>query len=464
VFTSLTKKQLIKLTLAYLLIALTGCGGGSSSNDSANTNNISLATIRTDLNKGITQGLRSSINSFSTVFANSNVFSKISTNNANRANRSQLSALDVNATKDQINNFLGDFGKLIDKSDISQDANVYTFNPRETEICAEVTTSQNATNCEALLANIIFVVTVDKVENNSNVTAATTVFQYESIPFATIGFDDQSGYYQIDLAGTKSLLTGINRFLPEADRTQIASIVEGSIRLSSYATSDNSGSLTLSIPTALHIRDNTRGELVDISIEATNKLVSMTANSDKKTMELEVSLGALNLTSSDNDDFGNSFPVQLALNAITGKLAVTENGDKLALTGITANAVTFNIGGREAVNLNFDSFNALIDSSAAHTLYTLNSALNFDLSINNIQQYFDATSSDSNQLRIKAYAPAGTVITDLDQNMIKVTNGNLKLKVEDTGKSVINSVISSEECLNTVTSTSFGLVSCPVGI
>lgn len=471
------RTYLLKLTFAVSLIALTGCGGSSNDDttknlnsggdvqrDQVNTSNIRQAKIRTDVNSGITQGIKSSVNNFTTIITSSGLFPQVSAGSSSDI-EPQSPQLDVNITEDLVSSSLDSFSELIDRSDIAQNGNVYSFNPRESEICLDdESTPTEIADCKALLADIGFVVTVDKVENNE-VVAATTIFKYENNIFATISFDNQSAYYQIDLAGTQLLLVGINRLASEEEKSSIASTMEGSIRLSLKTDSENNGSLTLSIPSALHVVDTTPGEEIDISIPVTSQLLSMTADGDAKTMDIELNLEAFNLKSTDEDDSGNSYPTQLIIGALTGKLALTEDGDKLTLIGVTANSVLFKVDNSEALKLNLDSLNALINSSGTHNVYTLNDVLNLDLSIRNIKNYFDDIGAPTDQLTINAKAPSGTVITELeDQGLIKVTSGTVELKVGNFDGTVIDATISSEECLSTADDLSIQLVNCPASL
>lgn len=477
-----SKNYLLKLAVASAIAALTGCGGSSSdggttsalttpvgnTDPAVNTIDVSGLTdqkIRAGLTTGMTQGITSSTNAVSSVFADSKVFTEISAQTdatqspvAARSVAGDLDGLDEEGLSATLDSSLESLSSLLDESSISQSGNVYTFDPNEAQVCTDsASTAQEVANCQTVVSHITFVVTVDKVVNDE-VTAATTVFKYDTSTFAQVGFTDNSGYYEVQLAGARELLTGLNEVATAEDAIDIPTVMQGSFRVAFTAESENSGSVTVSIPTAISLSDDTAGNEMLINIGATNKLLNVTADGVAKTMEAEVGLAALDIRTTDEDDTGNSLPLQLVTSAITGKVVLSDNGSKLALSGISVGSVTFKVDNTDAMTLGLGSLDAILDATGSNSAISLSKALDFDFSMINIRNYFDSEEPASNELAINVDATSGTTLAETSDDIIKVTNGTVDIAVDATGDDRLEVSIPNGGCLNT---DAIAAVDCP---
>ncbi len=475
-----SKKYVSIIALAGVM-ALSACGSSSKDNNetpsetTVDTSNLTEMKLRENITTGLTQGISSNISALTSVAANSKVFGKIaeksSTSNQTptrlkqmpRENNGLIILNQGDFTSKISTNALDSFSRMIDLSNIDQNKNVYSFDPNEAQVCsdpagtgiAETSTAEEIANCQTLLSHITFVVTVTKMENKE-VTAATTLFKYDDAIFAKTGFDKTSGYYEILLPGMRSLLLGVNEISMEEDKIDIPTTMEGSVRVAFTAPTENSGSFKISIPTAVKLISNITGEETKVELATTSQLFSLAANSDTNSMEAVVSLNALNVLMTEKAESGSSFPVELALSALTGKAAVTNNGDQLKIVGLSAEGVKLKVDKLEAMSLNLKPLDALIDSSGTKSTITLSKLLDFSLSQTNIRHYFESDGLTTDTLGVDIKADNGTTLTEYTDNVVQLVTGNLSIKVSGI-EEAFEVDASTGNCL----SNSFEVIECP---
>ncbi len=462
--TKKTRNHLIGLTLASTALILSACGGGGGGGSpSVDTSGVTDTRLKTDLSKGLTQGIAANMGAFSSVLSSASVFDNVPTqSNKNTSLKSQtlFTATEAgNQLTTAVDDSVDDFSDLLNQSTLTNNGNVYTFTPNASQVCADTdSTTLEIANCETIVSDITFVVTVNAVDANNNVTAADGLFNYNTSAFAGVGFTNNSGYYEAKLGGMHTLLTAVNNLAPTADQETLPSAMQGSLRIASTYVNANSGSLTVSIPSAITI--GATGDAVVANIAATNKLFKLDADSSTNTMTVEVALGALNVLTNDENDQGASFPVQLALNAITGKAVVSNNGNELTLTGVSADSVTFAVNGTNALNFDLTSFGAALNTSSAQPTLTINQALDLNFDMTNVLSYFDDDADATDETTVNIEAPSGTVLTEVNGDTTKATNGSLHIAVTETGASNMDVTITNSTCLDT-SGNSFGEISCP---
>ncbi len=475
-----SKKYVSIIALAGVM-ALSACGSSSKDDDetpaetTVDTSSLTEVKLRENIQTGFTQGISSNISALTSVAANSRVFSEI----AEQSSANDPESTRLKQTRSESNGLImlnqGDFSaeisidaldgfsRMIDLSTIDQNKNVYTFDPNEAQVCsnpagtdiAETSTAEEIANCQAILSHITFIVTVTKIENKE-VTAATTLFKYDDAIFAKTGFSETSGYYEILLAGIRSLLLGVNEISMAEDKIDIPTTMEGSVRIAFTAPTETSGSFKVSIPAAIKLISSTTGEETKIEIAATDQLFSLAANSDTNTMEAVVSLNALNVLMTEKSESGSNFPVQLTLSALTGKAAVTQNGDQLRIVGLSAEGVKLKIDNLDAMSLNLKPLDALIDASGTKSTITLSKLLDFSLSQTNIRHYFESDALTTDTLGINVKADNGTTLTEYADDVMQVVTGNLSIKVSGI-EDAFEVDASTGNCL----SSSFELIECP---
>ena len=476
------RNTLIGLAVATALLTLPGCGGGSDDgNTSGNaappdTSSLTDANLRSSLTKGMTQGVTANTTAVTSVLQNSAALKAVTGKVGGTTPTSQTKSLQAaralggtpggfDPGSFDIASNLDIFDAMIEKGTYTQNGNVYTFDPNETAICADPeNTAEEVADCQAVLSHITFVVTVNSVANNE-VTAATTKFRYDTSTFAVTDFTANTGYYEIELPGTKTLLNGLNEVASAEDRIQVPTTMEGSLRVAFKALSENSGSFTVSVPQAIALTDNTPGDEIQMSLGQTDKLISLSADATAETLDLEVGFGALDLLTNDEDDSGNSVPVRLTLAALTGKMSVDASGTEMKLSGLSANSVKFKVNGQDALTLGLSSLDAVLDASTNNAIVRLQKALDFNIAATNINNYFDSflgSTSPTYSKSAKVTAPANTVLTEVTDDKTKVTGGPLAITIKETGKADVFVSVPTGTCLDTSADTPAVAV-CPAG-
>ena len=462
------RKSVLGLALAASVATLSSCAGGSGDGNGGSENNAGVDTrgvttesLRTSATTGMTQGITANTRALTTVLGDSSALQQLTSQLGSGGGASSVSTsaralgdgpngLDTDSVSTQIDSALDFVGELIDQSDISQNGNVYTFDPVEAQICANAEDSQAAADCTTVLSHITFVMTVNSVVDQQ-VVAATTAFKYDNSTFVVVDFSANSGYYEVQLAGLRTLLAGLNEVAPADEVVELPSTMQGTLRVAFTTTGSDSGTLTVSVPAAIRLTDDTEGEALQIDIAQTNQLFSLAADGTAKTMTVEVNISALDLLSSESDVAG-SFPVKLALSGITGKAVVTDSGDKLTLTGIGADSVTVKVENTQAASLSLAAFDAVLDASGANAVANFSKALDFNLSLTNLRGIFsDIFESDDPALTLVASvdAPGNTGFETVSDEQLKVTGGTLDIVITQDGADDINVSVPDGSCLDT---------------
>lgn len=461
--TAFMRRIFSSIVIASGLAMLASCGGGGSDSDDAGsgeTLKVSAQSLRTGQLTGITQGVTSPVNAFTGVLSSSSAMESVTDTVLALAglDSGDDDSDEAGLIEGTVTETLELFSSLIEDSDISETGSTYTLDPNEAEICAQIedATPEEIADCETLLSHITMVVTVNQVVNDE-VTAATTDFNYDTSTFAVVDYTQNSGYYETILSGLRVLLAAIVDLDEEIDM-EMPDVMQGTIRAAFTAPGENAGSVTLSVPQALRIEDNTAGEEINFTLATTNKLFELVADGDANTMSMEVAMGALDILASDSDEFDNSFPIQLLMDALTGKLELADNGNALQLTGVGIDTVRFRVDSRQALALNLEQLSAMLNVSDSNNAVTFSNALDFNLNIENVRGYFEDlfdSTSEAETLTATATASAGTTVTEVAEDLLQVSGGTLSVSVvESSGTTLLNAPDGS--CID-----SMEVVACP---
>jgi len=490
----LRKNSFLALAMSTIITATAGCGGGGG-DDGGTTGgdggtagsggpSIGANVGETQLKSGVLTGLTGGpTGNFTTtitqVISKSSALRELQTESGNIGNLPGLPSgfsaraatragdgsggFDPNASNQEniqaIANLIDD---IVEQSTVTRNGNTYVIDPDESRICSSPDVPVSDINqCTNFLSPMTMVVTVNATDGN-NVTAATTDFLYGNSVFLQTDFTPTTAYFEIRLDGSKALLAGYNQVADPEDVVDIPAVMQGSVRFAIDAPTQQQGKLTLSIPNTVVLKDTTEG--IDMTLAATNNLLSLSANAAAETAELEVGIGALSLLFSDEDDYGNRFPVHLTLDAIRGKIDV--NDTQLRITGLTLDSIKLTVDGQTALDMALAPFSALLEADASNLgVVTFNSALNFALDTTNVNNYLDDDpgSAPTDTLKVRASAPAGAVLSEVDDisNTVKLTGqGPLTLSVEENGVSTANLILPTGACAN-LSSATPTITACP---
>lgn len=487
------KSHLGGLLVTGVLLSLAGCGGGSGggSNNNGNgsdgsgdvdTSGVSVESLRNSMASGFAQGVTSSFNAVSSVVSDSKVVGSVSDKISGGGTQSRVAIQpplpitdgspdgtsgnpgstntgdnppsdglpEPEAISDGVNSSLNFFTSMVYKSTVVQSGDVYTFDPNESQVCSNPDFSdQDSGICEAILSHVTFVTTVNKVVNNE-VRSATTQFKYDASTFATTNFTENTGYYEIEMAGMHALAAGINQVVPSESAIEIPEVMQGSFRVAFTARSEKSGVLTFSVPTSIRLDNNAPGEETRIDIAATDKLLEVAADGNSNSMSIEVSLEALDLLAPNSDDSGNTYPVEMMLSALAGKVAITEDGNKLLITGLKGDALTMEVDGVKAASLELASLDAALDASGTDPVISLSKALDFNFFMKNVRGFFNSEAPATYGLTASATAPAGVSMTFPQDMILKVTGGTFNFSSEESGQEPVDISIPDGSCLKSL--------------
>ena len=457
------KNHLLAVTLSAILVTAAGCG----SND---TSGLTTTNLKTSLAKGINKGFAAPASAITTVTKKSKAVQEVTSRGGSligsksgastraatgfgrafgsgAGSTSGSTSGSPDGAAAQVANAID---ALIEKSTVTQNGNIYTVDPDENAICSDPQLKPETLDinqCISLLGGMTMVVTVNGTSGNE-VTAATTRFKYKGSTFVETDFTTTSGYYQVDLGGSKILLTDIKPMLDATDRFDLPATMSGSIRWAFSAPNENNASITLSIPQTVRLVNTTAGEEIDLTLNRTDKLLSVSADATATTLDLEVGFQALNVLFNDTNATG-SFPVQLSLNALTGKVSLTNEGNNMQITGLGIDGLKLKVDGTEALSVGMPTLNALLDASGANASVRFDKALDFVLDMTNVHKYFDDSGSETDTIHVSVKAPAGTVLTDAGATAIQVTTGG-PLKVDVNAKGApATATVPTDSCLDT---------------
>ncbi len=477
---SVGKNQLLALALSAVVATTAGCGGGG---DGGASPDVSEAQLKQGVLSGMTGGPTGNFSAAVTqVVTKSQALQELQTEGQGLVSlpgnlptlpfsaRAAIRASDGNggfgsgaSDNESIQELANFIDAIIEKSTVTQNGNTYTIDPNESEICTPPDVPlEDVNKCTTFLGQMTMTVTVNATSGDQ-VTAATTDFRYANSVFLQTDFTPTTAYFEIRLDGTKTLLVGYNQVADAEDKVDIAAVMTGSVRFAIDAPSEQQGTLTLSIPDTVVLRDDTEG--MDMTIAATNKLLSLSADATTETAELEVGLGALNVLFSDEDDFGNSFPVHLTLDAISGKMTVNET--QLQVTGFTLDSIKLDVDGQTALQMALAPLSVLLEADAQNrAVVTLDSALDFSLDTTNVRSYLDDDfgSAPTDTLKVRAAAPTGAILSEVDDfnDVVKLTGaGPLTLTVEENGVSAVDLTMTADSCAN-FSAEPPAITACPV--
>ncbi len=455
---------LLGITLTSAIISLSGCGGdgGSTKSTPPDTSGVTDAKLKKSLKEGLTKGLSSNIDSLGKSLSNANstfnngssspkLLAGLSTSNMMMGvvNASDPIVDNLNEVKDKI---VENLNLLIDNSTSTHTGNVYTFNPNESVVCNDLAdTPSGVTKCISILQNVTFVSTINGVSSNNDVTAADTDFKYNTSTFSKLGFTNNSSYYQVEFFGLPDLLTAINDVSAANNQIDIPSSMTGSLKIASSAQTATSGTFTVSVPAAIAIANTSPA--THINIGQTNNLFSVAADSSSNALTVNMSLTALDILTTQQNNQGANQTEQIILNAITGNATITNNGNLVTLTGVGANSIQFKINGTVALNASLATLGATINAANGQTTLTLSDALNFDLAMTNVNGFLDDSQPVTDTVNLNIDAPTGSIARKSTNNngpkLVKVTTGSLTVIKSATGSSPVNSTVASGSCLNT---------------
>lgn len=350
-------------------------------------------------------------------------------------------------------------------SNPTREGNIITYRPEVSVACsdeniarlmAEAGDAQSQADAQRLCQTLVPNITV--VQTLESDTAGTLVYRYRDTEPFVVGYDTNSAYFQVQLAGTRAAVVAMaedaGEPLAEGD---LPSTFSGALRLTATETGATAGTIRLSVPEAIAISGDTDVGEANFALATTEQLLEIGVDEAAGTAYAEMDVGAMSATLPDQDEMtGTTHLWELASAAFTGRIDIDNNQQRLTVTnlGFGDEPTTVRIDGQEALRVALDNFGATVDGNAGVT--TLDTALNFTMNVVNafglMDEFFpDAADPTDTSLAgdLSINAPAGTQLTVLnpeDVNPVTKVTGGGPLEVQGTGDFSGSVSLPSDSC------------------
>jgi len=299
--------------------------------------------------------------------------------------------------------------------------NRITIDPDEQSICEEQLVNAMADplelqRCVDLIGDLT--VQIDATTDQSG--AITYYFRNEEI--VLINYAPSSGSYELKLAGAKTLLERIAELDSDAD--PVPETMRGAVRLSASVLNDTVGSeavnFSVSITEALAIESSIDG--TDISI-APSTLFSVSADENAGTASVEVNIGPLQISSTDDDGAGGIFLNTLSMAGLTVRADLSNDGSVLNVSnlGIGSGPLTVSVNSTELVRITLETFGFSVSETDGQIRF--NGDLDLSVAANNTLQYLDDELSADYSAQYTLAVPDGSVMIGQQNESLQVLSG-----------------------------------------
>lgn len=325
-----------------------------------------------------------------------------------------------------------------------RNGNIITINPDESELCAQQGGLIGDSSCEQLLADLNVIV------NAQTDTSGIIDYRFRDQSVIEIVYSPVLGSYELNLAGIQSMLVRANELDAQSDPAPDS--MSGSIKFEAQVLNASAGaeaaSMSMSISEAMSILDSSTGTNLLIS---PSTLLEITSDSRSGVASVEVGIGALSLSGSNDELIGN--PLQnLMLSGITARADISNNGEVLTVSnvGLGNGPLVMSIDSLESVRATMDTFGFTID--AINDTIVLDNNLNYSVALNNILGSLDESTSHDSSSSLSISASAGTTFAEMASGVMRVNQGgplNLIYSVFDGSTTENGSVsIKQGECFD----------------
>ena len=312
-----------------------------------------------------------------------------------------------------------------------------TIDPDDASVCAEELIGMDGNDeefqrCVALVSDML--VQIDA----SSDTAGSLTYLFQNQALVAIDYTDTSNSFELNLGTLKSLIDTNNALNPDAGNDSPLDTIQGAIRLSATATNQNSGSeagsVSLEVSQPLSVVSADAGTTLSLG---TGKILSMSADAADESASIEIELGALRASESDEGSVRS-----IDMDGLTAIIDIDTSSDLLTVRnlGIGQGPLRVALDNADVLNLGLDTFGftASMDSEDI----TLTGGLNLSLVIRQI--FEDNTVSDTLFTMLEMTAPAGTrVVEQLNGSLMVASGGPLNYSLttqDEDGNPAVNQV------------------------
>lgn len=321
-----------------------------------------------------------------------------------------------------------------------------TIDPDDAAVCSEELVSMNADQaeferCQALVGDML--VQIDATSD----TAGTLTYLFQNQQLAAVGYAANSNSFELNLGTLKSLIDAEAALNPEVSEESPLDTIQGAIRMSAIATNQTSGSeagsVALEVSQPLVIASADAGNSFSLG---TGKILGMSADAGNESATIEIALGALQ--ASETDEYNGAIN-SIDMKGLTATIDIANNANQLVVRnlGIGQGPLSIALDNAEVVNLGLDTFG--FNVSMENGDITLTGGLNLRFLVN--QVFEDNTVSNTLFSLLEMTAPAGTQLSEQFNGSLMVASGgplNYSLTTQDeNGNPVINQVtVNAGQC------------------
>ena len=488
------------IVLASSLTVLAACGGGGGGGDTpaptgsqnpSTTVNITDEQAKAAAEKGLAKGLSGGIEKMQTVMKATSADNAMAESVAPEA----VTAVQLLEGGHTTNN--GSRTGVVDQTQTAftaflgtatRSGDVITYTPDAQAVCSETgvenilnllsgsgsatgssstasrqlitnSTTQTDAKCTDLVKHITLVQTL------TSETTGTLAYKFDSFSPLLVGYAADSSYFQLNLADLKGALEA-GAAITDPQTPPALPNMSGSLRLAETDNSATKSTLTLSVPDAITINGALDGQAVNLNMAQTAKLVELTGDTATNEASIEFAMNAINLVAPLADPSHVDHPSEFNMAGLTGLIKIAATTDTVTVTnlGLNGQPLTLKIDGNDALRLTMNTLSMTTLGSTKTT--TLNSALDFSLSFDNLIQWWSATLPAATKGTLAITAPVNTEIAVIDNTVIgslssKITSGG-PLTLTGTGVFAGNLSLNSGACFTDADHTAAGGVGLPI--
>ena len=430
------------IPLLAVSLTIAGCGGssGGSSEPDPIVNDTATSELIRNASGNIGGSLDTALNGASRVTSGSGSSGGFTEDPAD----SGIGGLWSNDAQSLVNTSL-DLGN---EDNTVREGSRITINPDDASVCAEELIGIDANDpefqrCLTLVGDML--VQIDATTD----TAGTVTYLFQNQPLVVIGYTDTSNSFELNLGTLKSLIDADMAINPDAGTDSPLDTIQGAIRMSATATNQTSGSeagsVSLEVSQPLSVASADAGTTLSLG---TGKIFSMAADAADESASIEIELGALQASQSEDGSVSS-----IDLKGLTAIIDIINNSDQLTVRnlGIGQGPLRIALDNTDVVNLGLDTFGFTV--SMVNGDITLTGGLDLSLVVREI--FEDNTVSDTLFTMLEMTAPAGTQLSEQFNGALMVASGgplNYTLtSQDDSGNPVVNQVtINAGQCADEV--------------
>jgi hypothetical protein len=338
-----------------------------------------------------------------------------------------------------------------------------TIDPDPVEVCAEdfldaQADQQEQQRCETLVEDITVQLDV------TSPTAGTVSYFFREQPLMTVGYDDNSDSFELDLGGWQRLTIAEAELLPANEQPDLPSTLDGAIKVTSTVTDDTfgaeAGSLSLAVTRAITASSEEIG--ADISIAA-SQLLSMAVDAGAGTGNIDINIGQL-----DYDLNAGEGTQSFDLAGLTASMDLNQQAESFVVSnfGLGRGPLVIALDSEEVLRMTMETFGFSVSEENGSILIDGN----LDISMF-VKSQFGEGDSQGNFTEytmtrlLELQAPTGTEIAQALNGALRVDRGGplsySLTSTTDDETPIVNSItVEAGQCAEDIGEDEYQLVTC----